>query len=249
MSNIIVKTPEEIEIIRQNGSILHTVLHTLAEEAKPGVTTQDLDYIAYDLITTSGGTPSFKGYQGFPASICASVNDEVVHGIPNDRELQEGDILSIDCGVYKNEFHSDSAITIAIGSISEEAEHLMNATKKALYKAINAVKPGKHVGIIGNTVESYITPLGYGIVRDLVGHGLGRDIHEMPQIPNFGSKLAGEIIQPGMVFAIEPMITNGSHHVHIDRTDWVVKTIDGSLSAHFEHTIAVTETGARILTD
>jgi methionyl aminopeptidase len=248
MSNISIKTSNEISIMAENGKLLREVLIALENEVRPGITTAFLDEMAEELIHEKGGTPSFKGYQGFPASICTSINEEVVHAFPGDRVLQEGDIISIDAGLFKNGFHSDSAITVPVGTISKEAETLMKMTKKALMKGIKAVKPGVRFGAIGNAIERFLEPYGYGIVRDLVGHGIGKELHEEPQIPNYGKKISGEIIRPGMVFAIEPMITLGTYLVTIDNINWVVKTADGSLSAHYEHTVAVTENGARILT-
>ena len=248
MNNVHIKTPEEIEIIAENGKVLHNVLQTLASATKPGVTSLELNEIAEQIIAEAGATPSFKGYQGFPAAICASINDEVVHGIPDDRILQEGDIISIDAGVYKNGFHSDSAITVAVGKISKEAQKLMDVTKKALHMGIKVARPGERLGLIGYTIQTFVEKEGYGVVRELVGHGIGRDLHEEPSVPNYGSRDGGMILKEGMVIAIEPMITLGDYRVKMNHREWVVKTLDGELSAHFEHTLAITSKGARILT-
>lgn len=248
MTHIQLKTPEEIEIIAQNGAILHNVLESMAQAVKPGVTPLFLDNLAETIIKDAGAEASFKGYQGFPATICASVNDEVVHGIPDDRVLQNGDIISLDAGVYKNGFHADSAITVAVGTISKEAEELMRVTKKSLYKGIKVIKPGIKLGLIGHTIQQYVEKHNFGVVRELVGHGIGREIHEEPAVPNYGNQKSGITLEAGMVIAIEPMVTQGDFRVSMNRRDWVVKTLDGSLSAHYEHTIAVTEKGPRILT-
>jgi len=248
MSHIHLKSPEEIEIIAENGKILHNVLHTLAAHVKPGVTSLELDELAEQIISDAGATASFKGYQGFPGTICASLNDEVVHGIPDDRVLQNGDIISIDSGVYKNGFHSDSAITVAVGTISKEAQQRMDITKKALHMGIKVAKPGIHLGLIGYTIQTFVEKYNYGVVRELVGHGIGRDVHEEPSVPNYGRRDSGIIIEEGLVIAIEPMITLGDFRIKMNHTDWEVKTLDGKLAAHFEHTIAITEKGARILT-
>jgi len=248
MRQVPIKTPEEIEIIAENGEILHNVLSTLEKEIRPGITSLFLDELAEDLIKQAGATASFKGYQGFPASICASINEEVVHGIPDERELKNGDIISIDAGVYKNDFHSDSAITVPVGTISDKTQKLLDVTRKSLYRGIKALKPGIKLGYLGHVIQTYIEKNNYGVVRELVGHGIGREIHENPAIPNYGNRNNGIKVEKGMVFAIEPMVTIGDYHVDIGREEWVVTTVDGSLSAHYEHTVAITENGARILT-
>ncbi len=245
---IIRKSPEEIERIARAGRVLRGCLDLLATTVRPGITTKELDVLAEDYIRGHGGVPTFKGYRGFPASICASPNDMVVHGIPGPLTLQEGDILGIDVGVTLEEFVADAAITVAVGAISGQARALMDATRESLMQAIEQCRVGNRVGDISHAVQSYVEPRGYGVVRSLVGHGVGRDMHEDPQVPNFGPPGRGPRLAEGMVLAIEPMITCGGWDVIVGKDGWSIFTKDGSLSAHFEHTVAITKDGPRILT-
>ncbi len=243
------KSSEEIEKMRASGKIVSQVLKTMQIEAVPGVSTWKLDKIAEEIIRSAGAVPSFLGYGGFPGSICASINEEVVHGIPSkERILREGDIIGIDVGAYLNGFHADAALTVPVGKVSGEAKRLLGTTKKALHKALELIKPGIHLGDVSHTVETYATEGKLGIVRDYCGHGVGRKLHEDPCILNFGKKGTGPILKAGMVLAIEPMLNLGGDEVEVLDNDWTVVTQDGSLSAHFEHTVAVTENGHLILT-
>jgi len=220
----------------------------LAEAAKPGVTTEALDHLAEDYIRGHGGIPTFKGYRDFPGSICASLNDMVVHGIPDDTSLVDGDILGLDVGVTLDEFVADAALTVGIGRISAEAQALMDATRASLGKAVEQCVVGNRIGDISHAVQSYVEARGYSVVRTLVGHGVGRDMHEDPQVPNFGPAGRGPRLTEGTVLAIEPMINLGGHDVYVGSDRWAIYTTDGSLSAHFEHTVAVTAAGPRVLT-
>lgn len=242
------KSPREIEKIRRSGEITSATLALLIQTAKPGMTTRELDEIAERSIRERGGTPTFMGYHGYPATICASVNDEVVHGIPGDRVLQEGDLLSIDIGTTLDGYVSDSAVTIAIGEISGEARRLMRVTQECLMLGIAQMQVGHHLSDIGHAVQRHAEAHGYGVVRDLVGHGVGTKMHEEPQVPNYGEPGKGLVLKTGLVLAIEPMINAGTHRVRTLQDGWTVVTADGKLSAHFEHTIAVTDDGPRILT-
>lgn len=243
------KSSEEIEKMLASGKIVSKVLKTMQEEAVAGVSTWRLDQIAEEIIRSAGAVPSFLGYAGYPASICASINEEVVHGIPSkERILKEGDIIGIDVGAYLNGFHADAALTVPVGKVSGEAKRLLGTTKKALHKAIELIKPGIHLGDVSHTVETYAAEGKLGIVRDYCGHGVGRRLHEDPCVLNFGRKGTGPILKAGMVLAIEPMLNLGGDEVEVLDNDWTVVTKDGSLSAHFEHTVAVTENGHLILT-
>lgn len=243
------KSSEEIEKMRASGKIVSQVLKTMQVEAVPGVSTWRLDQIAEEIIRSAGAVPSFLGYGGFPGSICASINEEVVHGIPSkERILREGDIIGIDVGAYLNGFHADAALTVPVGKVSGEAKRLLGTTKKALHKALELIKPGIHLGDVSNTVETYAAEGKLGIVRDYCGHGVGRKLHEDPCVLNYGKKGTGPILKAGMVIAVEPMLNLGGDEVEVLDNDWTVVTKDGSLSAHFEHTVAVTENGHLILT-
>ena len=243
------KSSEEIEKMLASGKIVSQVLKTMQVEALPGVSTWKLDQIAEEIIRSAGAVPSFLGYGGFPGSICASVNEEVVHGIPSkERILKEGDIIGIDVGAYLNGFHADSALTVPVGKVSGEAKRLLGTTKKALHKAIELIKPGIHLGDVSHAVETYAAEGKLGIVRDYCGHGVGRKLHEDPCVLNYGRKGTGPILKAGMVIAVEPMLNLGGDEVEVLDNDWTVVTSDGSLSAHFEHTVAVTENGHLILT-
>ncbi|MTI32911.1 type I methionyl aminopeptidase [Xanthovirga aplysinae] len=245
---IFYKTPAEIELIRQSAEVLGRAHAEVAKEIQPGVTTNHLDNIAYEFIQDHGGVPSFKGYNGFPATLCISVNENVVHGIPGDKELQDGDIISIDCGVLLNGFHSDSAYTYPVGEVSDEVLQLLKVTKESLYKGIEAAKCGSRIGDIGFSIQSYVEGYGYSVVRELVGHGLGRDLHESPEVPNFGKRGRGPKLQDGLVIAIEPMVNLGVRNVVQESDGWTIRTADRKPSAHFEHTIAVLEGQTQILT-
>jgi methionyl aminopeptidase len=245
---VALKSPREIETMRRSGKITAKVLTDLLKAARAGMTTGELDAMAEKGIRDMGGIPTFKGYHGFPASICTSVDDEVVHGIPGSRVLRDGDLLSIDIGTTLDGYVSDSAATVAIGNISSEAQRLMDVTQECLMVGIAQMQRGNHVGDIGAAVQAHAEKNGFGVVRELVGHGVGRAMHEEPQVPNYGKARTGVELRSGLVLAIEPMITQGSHAVKILKDGWTVVTADGKLAAHFEHTIAVTDDGPKILT-
>lgn len=245
---IILKSPREIEFMKEAGRIVYDVHQALARMVAPGVTTAELDTLAERLIRKAGGVPTFMGYNGFPASVCASVNEQVVHGIPSARRLQEGDIIAIDLGVTYKGYVGDSAYTHPVGKISPETQHLLDVTRTALDMAISKCHPGNHLGDLGHAVQSYVEAQGLGVVRDYVGHGIGVKMHEDPQIPNFGHPGTGPVLRPGMVLAIEPMVNLGTWEVKTLRDKWTVVTADGKYSAHFEHTVAITEKGPLILT-
>ena len=243
------KSPSEIKILQTGGHKLAAVLHKVADSAKPGITGLELDALAEQLIIKAGGQPSFKNYNGFPNSLCVSVNDTIVHGIPNSIPLKEGDIVGLDLGMRYKGFYTDMAVTVGVGRISAEAEKLLYATKKSLDVAISQVKPGNYISDIGRAIEEFIKPYGYGIVRDLSGHGVGREVHEEPTIPNFNPSRQIAQMFPGLVIAIEPMIImGGNHKVVTSDNRWDVKSHDESLTAHFEHTVAVTDKGVLIIT-
>lgn len=250
---ILIKTKKEIEYIKESCRIVAEVLQLIKRYAKPGITTLELDRIAEDYILSNNARAAFKGYSqagsfDYPGSICSSIDDEVVHGIPSNRILKEGELLSIDVGVEKNNYYGDAAITIAIGNVSEEKKKLMDVTEKSLYLGIEQAVAGNRIGDIGNAIQSYVESFGFSVVRDLCGHGVGKHLHEDPQIPNYGKKGTGALIKNGMTFAIEPMINMGSYKVFVDKDGWTIKTMDGMPSAHFEHTIAVIDGKPEILT-
>jgi methionyl aminopeptidase len=245
---IIRKGPAEIERMARAGEVVADTLALLGEHARPGVTTQELDELADEFIRSRGGTPTFKGYRGYPASICASPNEMVVHGIPGMYALRDGDILSVDVGVTLDGFVADSAYTFAIGEVSEEAERLLEGCQAALAAGIAQCLAGNRLSDVSHAIQTATEEAGFAVVRSLVGHGIGRAMHEDPQIPNYGPPGHGPALQPGMTFAIEPMINAGSAEVYLHDDEWSISTIDGALSAHFEHTVAVTENGPRILT-
>lgn len=242
------KTTEEIKNMRVAGSMLARVLDVLNNSIKAGMTTLDLDTIARDELNKLGGNAPFLGYQGFPATLCVSVNEEVVHGIPGGRVIEDGDIVGLDYGVEYKGMITDSAITVAVGNVSPEAQQLMDVTKKSMMAGIEAVKAGAHVGDISAAVEAVLKPAGYGIVEDLAGHGVGDLLHEEPWIPNFGKAGKGPVLEAGMTICIEPMATLGGKKVRIAKDGWTVYAKDQSLAAHFEHTILVTEKGSEVLT-
>jgi methionyl aminopeptidase len=245
---IIRKSPQEIERMARAGEVVADVLALLGERARPGVTTEELDALADEFIRSRGGTPTFKGYRGYPSSICTSPNDMVVHGIPGMYALSEGDVLSVDVGVTLDGFVADSAYTFPVGEISPDAERLLEGCKAALAAGIERCRPGNRLSDISHAIQVVTEEHGYSVVRSLVGHGVGRSMHEEPQIPNFGEPGRGPLLSPGMTFAIEPMINAGEPDVVIHADEWSISTSDGSLSAHFEHTVAITEDAPRILT-
>ncbi len=245
---IALRTESELDRIRASGEILRDCFSMIEEMLRPGIKTEEIDRAAEDFIRSRGATPAFKGYQGFPATVCASVNEEVVHGIPGPRELKEGDIVGVDIGVLYKDYYSDASRTYAIGEVSEEAGRLLRVTREALDLAIDRARPGNHLSDISNVIQTHAESHGYSVVRALVGHGVGRRLHEEPQIPNFGPPGRGPILKPGMVFAIEPMINIGTYEVMVLRDRWTYVTVDGKLSAHFEDTVAVTESGPWIMT-
>ena len=245
---IIRKSAQEIETMARAGRLVSEVLATVGENIRPGITTGELDEIAEKLIRSRGGVPTFKGYRGYPASICASPNEMVVHGIPGAYALKNGDILSVDVGVTLGGFVSDCAYTFSVGPISDEAQRLLDVCQAALAAGIEQCRPGNRLSDIGHAVQTVTEAAGFGVIRSLVGHGVGRSMHEDPQIPNYGEPGRGPVLADGMVFAIEPMITVGSHEVVLHDDDWSISSDDGSLAAHFEHTVAITSAGPRILT-
>jgi len=245
---VILRTPAEIEQMRRAGSLVGQVLERLREHVAPGVSTRELDAIAENMICSRGGVPSFKGYRGYPAPICASVNNEIIHGIPGDRMLVDGDIISIDCGAMLGGYHGDAAMTFPVGPVSAEAEKLMTVTREALNAGIAMARLKMRLGDIGNAIQRHVEANGFSVVRDFVGHGIGRHMHEDPQIPNFGPAGMGMRLRTGMVLAIEPMVNAGGHEVVVMDDGWTACTRDGSLSAHFEHTVAITDDGPEVLT-
>src|SRR6266436_4597721 len=245
---IIGKSQKEIEKMRASGQLVGQVLRELKAMVEPGLTTIEVDAAAEKMIRDAGAQPTFKGYNGFPFSICASVNEQVVHGFPSDYKLQEGDIFSIDVGVTLDGFVGDTAATVPIGKVSEERIKLIRVTEECLDRAIEQCRAGNHLGDIGWAVQSHAEAHGYSVVRDYVGHGIGRRMHEDPQIPNYGKPGQGPKIKAGYVFAVEPMINLGTHHTKVLADGWTVVTLDGKPSAHVEHTIAITEEGPEVLT-
>ena len=243
-----IKTLEEIKIMAEGGRILAQIMAELEKRVEPGVTTRELDRVAETLILKSGAKPSFKGHQGYPAALCVSVNEEIVHALPSQRKLKEGDIVSLDLGLFYKGFHSDMALTLPVGKISPETQRLIRATKKALKRGIKKSRPGNTFGDIGNTIQRHVEGQGFNVVRDLCGHGIGRELHEDPQIMNYGKRKTGEKIKEGMVFCLEPMVTVGDWQIKKSKDGHGFETADGSLSCHFEHTIAVTGNGTKILT-
>lgn len=242
------KTSEEVELMRQSCLLVGETHAAIVKLLKPGVTTLQLDVVAEEFIRSNGAVPSFKNYEGFPFATCISVNDAVVHGFPNNKELKDGDLISIDIGVFKNGFHGDSAYTYAIGNVSEAIKQLMRVTKESLYKGIEKAVAGNRVGDISFAIQLYTERQhGYGVVRELVGHGLGRDLHEDPQVPNYGKRGSGAKLKEGMVIAIEPMINLGKKNVVNDTDGWTVRTQDGKPSAHYEHDVLIKKDKADIL--
>lgn len=242
-----VKSPQEIAVMREGGKILADIVRQLESRVKPGVTTKELDTLAQSLFSRHGKA-SFKGYNGFPGSICTSINEEIVHGVPSDRVLKEGDVLSIDAGLFYKGFHSDMATTVAVGRVDDEVARLIRVTKKALKRGIKKLRPGITVGDLGNTIERYVESQGFCVVDGLCGHGIGVNLHEEPDILNYGLRHKGEILPEGLVICIEPMLCLGKPDIDYCQNGITIKTKDNSISAHFEHTIAITGNGAEVLT-
>ncbi len=245
---ITIKSPREIELMRVAGSIVYQTHQYLKKFIKSGITTEELDKLAEDFIISKDATPSFKGYQGFPKTLCTSVNDEVVHGIPSNYKLKNGDIISIDIGACYKGYHGDSAWSYVVGNVSDNDKYLMEHTEKSLYEGIKMAVKGNRIGDISNAIETYAKKHNLGIVRELVGHGVGTNLHEDPNVPNYGEKGKGPLLKPGMVIAIEPMLTFGKENIYVEDNDWTIRTYDGSNAAHFEHTILITDDKPEILT-
>ena len=245
---ITLKSKREIELLKEAGHIVYLTHQYLRPHIKAGIKTKELDSLAEKFIRSKGATPSFKGYEGFPSTLCISINDEVVHGFPGERVPQDGDIISIDIGACYKGYHGDSAWTYTVGEVSDDAKYLLEHTEKALYEGIKQAKVGNRIGDIGYAIEKYAKEHNLGVVKELVGHGVGTSVHEAPDVPNYGTKGTGPKIRDGMVIAIEPMLTLGSPDIYVEDNDWTVVTVDSSLSAHFEHTIAITNEGVIILT-
>jgi len=245
---IILKSPREITQMRGAGRVVAAILEEVGKKVRPGITTVELDDIAVSEVKKRGAEASFKGYRGFPASICTSVNEEVVHGIPGSRVLQEGEIISLDFGALMNGFHGDAAVTVGVGKISTEAQKIIDATRDALQAGIAAARIGARLGDVSAAIQSYAEARGFSVVREYVGHGIGRELHEDPQVPNFGVTGEGPVLQKGMTMALEPMLNAGGWRTSVAEDKWTVVTADGRLSAHFEHTIVIDENGPGILT-
>lgn len=243
-----IKSNEEIELLKIAGQIVGDTHNYLKQFIKPGITTKELDKLAYDYIISRDATPSFLNYEGYPASICTSVNEEVVHGIPSDRVLQEGDIISIDIGACYKGYHGDSAWSYPVGNIDEEKKYLLEHTEKSLYEGLSVIRPGMKIGDIGCAIEQYALKHKLGVVKELVGHGVGKHLHESPDVPNYGKKNTGMTLRKGMVIAVEPMLNLGTANIYILDDDWTIITADDKPSAHFEHTVVVTKDGYEILT-
>lgn len=245
---IILKNDLEIELMRKAGEIVGKTLNLLEQNIRPGITTAELDKIAEEFITKHGAKPSFKGLYGFPASVCISINNTVVHGIPGGYTLKDGDIISVDCGAFIGGFHGDAARTFPVGNVSEEAKKLIKVTEESFFKGIEKAKVGNRLSDISHEIQQYAESQGFSIVRDFVGHGIGREVHESPDVPNFGKPGKGPKLMAGMALAVEPMVNSGKHHVKTLSDGWTVVTADGSLSAHYENTIAILPDGPEILT-
>lgn len=243
-----IKSPREIELMRKAGEITGETLKYLATKVKPGITTKELDKLAEDFVLKKGATPECKGFEGFPASICISVNDEVVHGIPGPRKLKEGDIVKLDFVANYKGYQGDSATTVPVGKIDDKKKYLIEHTEKALYKGLEAIHDGCHVGDIGYAIQKYAEEHNLGVVRELVGHGIGTQMHEDPDVPNYGARHTGPVLKEGMVIAVEPMLNLGTRRVYLLDDGWTIITADGKPSAHFEHTVLVTKDGYEILT-
>jgi len=245
---IIIKSPAELDIMRKAGRIVASILDELARRLRPGMYTGELDAIAVHELERYGATSSFKGYRGFPASLCVSINNELVHGIPGKRTICEGDIVSLDFAAAIDGFHGDAALTVGVGKMSAEAEALIEATRRALDAGVAAARDGAHLGDISAAIQSSAEDRGFSVVREYVGHGIGREMHEAPQVPNFGPPGRGPLLQRGMTLALEPMLNAGGWRTRVGEDNWTVTTADGSMCAHFEHTIAITDGEAEVLT-
>ncbi len=242
------KSSDEIELIKESADILGRAHGEIAKLVKPGINTNKLDKLAEEFIKDHGGVPSFKNYNGFPYTLCVSPNEQVVHGFPSDRELEDGDVLSIDCGVFYKGFHSDSAYTYAVGNVKEEILELLKVTKESLYKGIEKAVVGNRTGDIGFAIQHFVEGYGYTVVRELVGHGVGESLHESPEVPNYGKRGRGAKLKEGMVIAIEPMINLGKKDIVQEDDGWTIRTKDRAPSAHYEHTVAITKEGVEVLT-
>lgn len=242
------KSKEEIEIIKESADILGRAHGEIAKLIKPGINTNKLDKLAEEFIKDNGGVPSFKNYNGFPYTLCVSPNEQVVHGFPSDEDLKDGDVLSIDCGVFYKGFHSDSAYTYAVGNVTDDVKQLLQVTKESLYKGIEKAVVGNRTGDIGFAIQDFVEGYGYTVVRELVGHGVGESLHESPEVPNYGKRGQGAKLKEGMVIAIEPMINLGKRNIVQENDGWTIRTKDRAASAHFEHTVAVTKEGVEVLT-
>ena len=246
---ILLKSPRELALMRKAGYVLAEVTERLTAWVEPGLSTQEIDEEVEDFIRARGAAPAFKGYRGFPATICVSINDEVVHGIPSPRRrLKEGDIVGLDLGCIVEGYYADCALTLAVGEVAPRVRELLDVTRDSLARAVAACWPGRRLSDVSHAVQQHVEAHGFAVVRQFVGHGIGRDLHEDPQVPNFGEPGRGPQLKPGMVLAIEPMVTMGSWEVRVLEDRWTAVTVDGSLAAHFEHTVAVTEDGPEILT-
>jgi methionyl aminopeptidase len=245
---IVIKSPEEIQRIGDACRIVAEVLEVLRDSVTEGITTRELERMAEDTIIKKGGTPAFKGYRGYPATLCTSVNDQVVHGIPSETKLRSGDIISMDVGVRYNGFYGDAAVTLPVGKIGGDVENLLRITEESLYLGVDIAHEGNRISDISYAIQGHVEKNGYSVVREFVGHGIGKQLHEEPQIPNFGPPGRGERLRSGMTLAIEPMVNAGGHQVRVLKDGWTAVTADGSLSAHYEHTVAITGDGARVLT-
>ena len=245
---IILKSRDEISIMREAGRIVAETLRLLLDRLRPGLVEKELDEIVRREFRRRGVAPTFLGYQGYPATVCVSINDEIVHGIPGDREIMDGDIVSIDLGCTHKGFVADAAVSAGVGQVPAEAQRLVDVTREALWRGIAAARPGARLGEIGAAIQTFVEGQGFSVVREYVGHGVGRQMHEDPQVPNYGSPESGPVLRPGMVLAIEPMVNMGDWRTKRDSDNWTVRTLDGSLSAHFEHSIAITDGEAEVLT-
>jgi methionyl aminopeptidase len=246
--SVVLKSEQEIDLMRRAGQIVAVVLDKLKSEVRAGITTRELDAVAVREVSRLGAIPSFKGYRGYPANICVSVNEEIVHGIPDQRELKTGDLVSVDFGAIYNGFHGDAAFTVGVGRLDARADELLHATEDALRAGIDAARPGARLGDISNAIQRCAESKGFNVIREYTGHGIGREMHEDPQIRNFGPAGQGPLLKKGMTFALEPMVCVGDWQTTVAGNRWTVSTLDGSLAAHFEHSIAITDGVARVLT-
>ncbi len=245
---VVLKSPADLERMRAAGAVVASVHERLRGLVQPGITTRELDVVAYEMITAAGGSPSFLNYRGYPASICASINDEILHGIPGERQLKDGDILSLDLGVYLDGFHGDAAVTIPVGIVEPRLLELIETTEECFWAGFRALTVGGRIGDAGSVIQELAESRGFGVVRDYAGHGVGRRMHEEPSVPNYGEPGSGSKLRVGVTFALEPMVTLGSYETRVLPDNWTVVTVDGSPAAHYEHTVAITEDGPEVLT-